>query len=139
MVSVRDYLDSDYDSVRQNLVDGDLFDPELDTREALQAKARQLPGSILVADAPGAPAIGSVYLLYDRWNAFVFRLAVRSTHRDQGVGTALLAAAEERLRSWGAKELSLFYVTADAKLSAFYEKRGYRPWQEAHTAAYKRL
>jgi putative acetyltransferase len=42
----------------------------------------------------------------------------------RGIGTAILAALEERARSWGVRKVRL---ASTVSARAFYEKNGYRP------------
>ena len=67
----------------------------------------------------------------------VAEIAVSDRHRNQGIGERLLHAAEDWGRSRGAEFASLEYHAANARASAFYERRmGYRV---AHIIAIKRL
>jgi ribosomal protein S18 acetylase RimI-like enzyme len=65
-------------------------------------------------DEPPAPG-GEVYAIY-----------VDPAHYGQGVGSALLEAAESRLGSGGFSRVSLWVFTRNAKARRFYEQRGWR-------------
>ncbi len=124
MVEIRDYNDVDYEDVKQNLVEGNVFSAEWDSRENLKKKIGADPGSIIVAVA-GGRAVGNVYIISDGWAGFMFRLAVRRACRNKGIGSLLLAEAEKRLRNRGVKYISIFAEDANSKLKEYYEKRGY--------------
>ena len=138
MVEIRDYTNADYEAVRTNLVDGNLFNPDKDTREVLNSKIKASPGSILVAAIDGQ-VVGNVYLLQDSWNSFIFRLAVRKDFRKQGIGSLLMKEAENRLKSAGTAAISLFIREDDSELRYYYTKRGYEPMEHFHRFMHKRL
>lgn len=52
---------------------------------------------------------------------------VRPTHRSIGVGTELLAAAEERLREAGVDRISLEVLASNEAARRFYARHGYDP------------
>ena len=81
MAKVRNYIDADYEEVKVNLIEADMFNPLLDSRENLRRKIETNPGSILVATNETDRVIGNIYLIEDFFNSFIFRLAVRETHR----------------------------------------------------------
>ena len=67
----------------------------------------------------------------------VAEIAVRSRHRNQGIGGLLLRAAEDWGRQQGAEFASLEYHAANIRASSFYQQRmGYRL---ASITAIKRL
>ena len=52
-------------------------------------------------------------------------LAVRATHRRQGVAAALLRAVEDQARAWGCNRVELTSSRWRAEAPAFYEAMGY--------------
>ena len=88
MVKVREYSDNDYEDLRQNLQDAGLNNINWDSREILQKKIEAAPDSILVAEDDGK-VVGNVYVIEDKWNSFLFRLAVRESYRDKELGPFL--------------------------------------------------
>jgi ribosomal protein S18 acetylase RimI-like enzyme len=71
-----------------------------DTRPAVAALLDRDAAAVIVAEHDGVLA-GSVIAGWDGWRCHVYRLAVRPAGRRQGVGAALLAAAEDRFRALG--------------------------------------
>ena len=139
MVEIRDYTDSDYEDVKINLEEVGMFNPQLDTRENLRIKITKNPGSVIVAVVDNH-AIGNAYIVYDGWNAFIFRLVTRKGYRMQGIGSLLMDEAESRMRKKGAKEVSLFIKEAELEhLERYYTKRGYVHRKGKYQAMYKIL
>jgi len=57
----------------------------------------------------------------------VYNLFVRERHRDAGVGSRLLSAAESSLADAGVDVVSLEAMAANEDARRFYERHGYRP------------
>lgn len=72
----------------------------------------------LALDGTGAP-IGCIRLLP---NGQMSRLSVLSEHRNQGIGKALLIAAEEEARGQGRDEI---FLHAQTHATSFYEAAGF--------------
>ncbi len=137
-VTIRPYTSKDYDAVKINLEDGGLFNASVDTPFTLQAKIEAHPISILVAEVDDQ-VVGNVYVIYDPWNSFIFRLAVRQEFREHGIGSRLMEAAELHLRQAGVKDVSLFVRSDHQELIDYYLKRGYTPMERTHQCMYKEL
>jgi ribosomal protein S18 acetylase RimI-like enzyme len=69
--------------------------------------------------------IGSVMVGSDGHRGWVYYLAVAGARRRQGIGTMLLAAAEEWLRSIGAVKVQLMVRNENATVLSFYQVAGY--------------
>ncbi|WP_327674208.1 GNAT family N-acetyltransferase [Kitasatospora sp. NBC_00458] len=74
------------------------------------------------ADDPAVP-VGTVIAGWDGWRCHLYRLAVDPEHRRQGVGAALLAAAEERFAALGGRRADAMVLDDNAL--------GHRTWQAA--------
>ena len=97
MVEIRKYSKSDYANVRKNLEAGDMFDPVWDSEVNLGKMIAIDPESVLVAVEDGQ-TIGNIYILAGGWEAYIFRLAVRPSHRNKGIGKQLMQEAEKKLK-----------------------------------------
>jgi RimJ/RimL family protein N-acetyltransferase len=99
-----------------------------DERRYLRTLRRESNGNVFVAEDAGA-VVGRLAVRRDAHpsSAHVanFGLMVASSHRGQGIGTALLAAAEEWARSARVSKLELHVFPHNEPAIALYEKSGY--------------
>ena len=135
---IRDYQDNDYEQIVSNLKEATLFNPHLDTKEVLSGKMKHSPGSILVAEQEGE-VVGSVFIIFDKWQSFVYRLAVKEAYRKQGVGSALMRALEDRLRDFGALAVSGTVRENHPHLEKYYQELGYELAPIKHRYIHKKL
>jgi [ribosomal protein S18]-alanine N-acetyltransferase len=78
------------------------------------------------AGLPFLPAIiGFIVAERARSEGHIITIDVRSEGRRSGVGSALLKAAEERLRLWNCPEARLETAVDNASALGFYKKHGY--------------
>lgn len=105
--------------------------------EAMQARCAERAGAILLAEFEGA-VVGFVTVLArvpitdldePRGSyALVSDLVVTAAHRGQGIGRALLAAAEAHAREAGARELRITALAENGAAATLYRDAGYRPY-----------
>lgn len=100
-----------------------------DTREAVVALLRRDPDALLVAD-DGGEVIGSVIAGWDGWRFHLYRLAVRPERRGQGIGSALVAAAEERFRALNAGRADAMVLEGNELGQGLWRACGYQPQEE---------
>jgi ribosomal protein S18 acetylase RimI-like enzyme len=111
-----------------------------DTAEAVLALLGRDPEAMILADHDGA-LIGSIIAGWDGWRYHLYRLAVRPDWRKQGVGSALLSAAENRLRALGATRLDAMVLDGNDLGQSLWQARGYRrqdDWRRWVKLAYPR-
>jgi ribosomal protein S18 acetylase RimI-like enzyme len=94
-------------------------DPAADFARALAA-----PDAAVLVVRDGAALTGSVMVGYDGHRGWVYYLAVASDRRRQGLGRALMAAAEAWLRTRGCPKIQLMVRTGNAEALGFYERLG---------------
>jgi len=135
---IRPYVDTDYEEVKINLEDGNLFDPEMDTREILKNKIKKDSKSILVAEI-NKKIIGNVYVVNDPWFAAIFRLAVKREYRGKNIGLSLMQKAEQYLKNQGHSQVMLFANQNFDKLIGWYKKQGYKHSDNTFKALWKQL
>ncbi|MEZ0243359.1 MAG: GNAT family acetyltransferase [Sphingomonas sp.] len=93
-------------------------DPARDFALALENAA-----SAVLVVREGDALAGSVMTGFDGHRGWVYYLAVSPAHRRQGLGRALMAAAEAWLRERGAPKIQLM-VREDNEAIGFYEALG---------------
>jgi len=80
--------------------------------------------ALLVAERAGAVA-GVVIAGWDGHRGWIYHLAVDETLRRRGIGRALLAEAERRLRALGCPKANLQVMPENRAAVRFYERVGY--------------
>jgi ribosomal protein S18 acetylase RimI-like enzyme len=82
------------------------------------------PGCAFVWRQEGR-VVGTVIGAWDGLRGWIYHLAVTESLRGQGIGSRLLAAAEEQLRAAGVRQINLMVYEEDGKAEAMYLRRGY--------------
>lgn len=123
-MNIRPYKTTDYDQIQPILQDGGHFDDVWDRQSHWDAKSKQTPESILVAERDGE-ILGCILIIRDKWTSFIFRLAVKKKYRSQGIGSELMKTAEKQLQQSGEDEVAIFVNEDDEALHEYYQKRGY--------------
>ena len=80
---------------------------------AIPEKDQFQPELMLVA-LDGALVIGSVMVGYEGHRGWISRIAVLKSHRDQGIGQALIAEAERRLAALGCLKVNLQVIESNS-------------------------
>lgn len=80
--------------------------------------------TILLAEA-GTQLVGSVMIGFDGHRGWVYYLATEPDRREQGIGRAIMAAAEDWLRARGSPKVQLMVRGDNAVARGFYAALGY--------------
>lgn len=97
-----------------------------DRREDVEAlTTADNPAAMFVAEMDGQ-LIGAVIAGWDGWRGSVYRLAVRSDHRRNGIGLQLARAAEDYFRAHGVGRVTALVPFDDEPANGFWEAAGYR-------------
>ena len=83
--------------------------------------------AVLVAEEEKGELAGTLVASFDGWRGTLFRLAVLPTQRRRGVGRALVAEGERRLRECGATRINLYAIRAETSAIGFWNTVGYEP------------
>jgi ribosomal protein S18 acetylase RimI-like enzyme len=102
------------------------FRSATDDQRGLESLIEHDPQSLLVAENEGE-LLGAVIAAWDGWRGNLYRLAVHPGHRRQGIGRALVAEAERRLRARGARRVSALAVAGERDEARFWPAVGYSP------------
>ncbi len=94
----------DQDLVDQDLVDQDLVDQDLVDQDLV---------------------VGSIMAGYDGHRGWLYAAAVLQSHQRQGIGTALVRAAENLLSAMGCTKINLQVRASNTAVTAFYNSLGY--------------
>jgi ribosomal protein S18 acetylase RimI-like enzyme len=94
-----------------------------DSRGAVEAVLRRDPEALIVAVADDL--VGTIIVGWDGWRCHLYRLAVHPDHRRQGVGHALLTAAEDRCRSLSAARIDAMVLDDNGLGQTIWQASGY--------------
>ncbi len=97
-----------------------------DTSMAITALLSRDPEALIIAEHDRT-LIGSIIAGWDGWRYHLYRLAVRPGWRRQGVGSALLDAAENRLIALGATRIDAMVLDTNGLGQNMWRARGYIP------------
>jgi ribosomal protein S18 acetylase RimI-like enzyme len=96
----------------------------VDTPGALAAlHLRDSEALILAVD--GAEIVGTVIAGWDGWRCHLYRLAVRPGRRREGIGAALITAAEDRFRALGGTRADAMVLDDNERAHAIWKTAGY--------------
>ena len=121
---LRDYRQSDFETLWR--IDQECFPPGLAySRTELAGYIRRRSSVTLVAELEGKIAGYIVAERGGRKVGHIITLDVRAEARRAGLGSKLMAAAEERLRAQGCSSVLLEVAVSNATAIAFYHRQGY--------------
>lgn len=84
------------------------------------------PDALILAERDGE-LVGTVIAGFDGWRCHLYRLAVHPEQRRQGVGGALLAAAEERFATLGGRRADAMVLDRNDLAHHAWRAAGYGP------------
>jgi ribosomal protein S18 acetylase RimI-like enzyme len=96
-------------------------DPQADITAALNCPT----ATILAAHDDAGALTGTVMAGYDGHRGWLYYLASDPARRGQGIGAALVKAAEDWLEAQGARVIRLMVRAENEQVAAFYDGLGY--------------
>lgn len=124
-VSIRPFAPGDQPAVIALWRISGLVVPQNDPARDIQTKMRFQPDLFLVGLLEDR-LVGTVMAGYDGHRGWINYLAVAPAHRRQGIGRALLGAAEDALRALGCPKINLQVRRTNREVAAFYQAVGFR-------------
>ena len=135
MHSIVTYQPSHFDGIRVLWHEAFPNDPPWNAAEiAIPAKLKVQPELFLVAIDQDLVdqnlvdqdlVVGSIMAGYDGHRGWLYAAAVLQSHRRQGIGTALVRAAETLLSAMGCTKINLQVRASNTAVTAFYKSLGY--------------
>jgi ribosomal protein S18 acetylase RimI-like enzyme len=123
--SIVTYDPSHFDGVRALWREAFPNDPPWNAAEiAIPAKLKIQPKLFLVAVDRGC-VVGSIMAGYDGHRGWLYTAAVLQSHQRQGIGTALVAEAENLLSAMGCTKINLQVRSSNTAVTRFYISLGY--------------
>jgi ribosomal protein S18 acetylase RimI-like enzyme len=96
-----------------------------DRPDDLERLLVEFPGALLIAEDERSTVVGAVIAAWDGWRGNIYRLAVDSPRRREGVGRALVEAAEQGLRTRGCRRVTALVAFTDDVAGPFWDATGY--------------
>jgi ribosomal protein S18 acetylase RimI-like enzyme len=133
-LAIADIADADVAAVIALWQRCGLTRPWNDPASDIALARRNANSTVLVGRAHGA-LVATTMVGHDGHRGWVYYVAVDPASQKQGLGRAIMAAAEQWLRAAGLPKLQLMVRRENAKAGAFYRSIGY---EESDTVVYAR-
>ncbi|MFF5307247.1 GNAT family N-acetyltransferase [Streptomyces sp. NPDC013161] len=100
-----------------------------DDRDGVARLITRDPDALILAERDGR-LVGSVIAGFDGWRCHLYRLAVHPEQRRQGIGSALLSAAEERFVALGGRRGDAMVLERNETGQHAWRAAGYAPEEQ---------
>ncbi|WP_033278215.1 GNAT family N-acetyltransferase [Streptomyces sp. NRRL F-525] len=100
-----------------------------DDRDGVARLITRDPDALILAERDGE-LVGSVIAGFDGWRCHLYRLAVHPEQRRQGIGSALLTAAEERFVALGGRRGDAMVLERNETGQHAWRAAGYAPEEQ---------
>ena len=122
-IIIRVYQLKDYDQVKQNLMEVEMYDEDIYSEKRIKEKIEKDNKSIFIAEVDGK-VIGNIFINLD-WAVIIFGLCVKKDFRNQGIGKKLVDAAVAEVKNKGYKSINLLVRENRTELQNTYERWGF--------------
>ena len=123
--AIRPFMAEDQEAVIALWQDCRLVVPQNDPAMDIRTKVRFQPDLFLVARIDGR-LVGTIMAGYEGHRGWINYLAVAPDRRRQGIGNALMHAAEAKLKALGCLKVNLQVRQTNSAVIAFYRAMGFR-------------
>ncbi len=118
--------DSDQESVIELWKSAFNYDsPHNDPLTSIKRKIEYNDNLFFVAETDDRKIIGTIMAGYDGHRGWIYSLAVKQKHRNEGIGTLLLHYAENELLKLNCPKINLQILASNQEVIDFYKKNGY--------------
>jgi ribosomal protein S18 acetylase RimI-like enzyme len=100
-----------------------------DTAGAIATLHLRDPDALILA-VDGDTIVGTIIAGWDGWRCHLYRLAVAPGRRREGIGRALIGAAEQRFRILGGSRVDAMVLDDNEEAHRIWRSCGYRPQGE---------
>lgn len=114
----------DYEQVAEVWEEAGMWPHVGEDRAWFEAALARNPGCGLVWRENGK-VVGTVVGAWDGMRGWIYHLAVVKEHQHRGLGSTLLAAAEQKLRSLGVLQINIMVYEENGFAESLYYRRGY--------------
>ncbi|MGN9761581.1 GNAT family N-acetyltransferase [Streptomyces sp. SD31] len=100
-----------------------------DDRDGVERLVARDPEALILAELDGE-LVGTVIAGFDGWRCHLYRLAVHPERRRRGIGSALLAAADERFVRLGGRRGDAMVLQRNETAHHAWRAAGYTPQEQ---------
>lgn len=123
-LTLRTYTPEDFETLYE--IDQVCYEPAIAYSKREFRNYLRFPNAECVIAEEAGKAIGFCLTAHQQSRGYIITIDVLEKFRRSGVGSALLAEAERRLRAHGVREIGLETATDNESAVAFWQRHGYR-------------